>query len=75
MKYKLSLLALTFVGAFAAETNTGCSNRFIVKMGYSKLNNDNLHKNKLVTFFNTIYEDSSITVKKFSGHRVCGYII
>jgi len=69
MKYRLSLLALTFVTAFAAETNSGCSNRFIVKTGYSKLNNDNLHKNWMI-------KDGLVggynLVKNFTGHRVFG---
>jgi len=73
MEYRLSLLALTFVGVFAAETNSGCSNRFIVKAGYSKLNNDNLYFNALLGEYTWMHLYTSIDkVKTFSGHRVFG---
>jgi len=76
MKYKLGLLAITFVGAFAAEINVGCSNRFIVKTGYSKLNNDNLYKNHMLD--NALYQlESEGNIghinRNFCGHRVFGF--
>jgi len=71
MKYRLSLLALTFVGAFAAETNSRCSNQFIIKAGYSKLSNDNIRKNHMIDDALYALEVQNMN-KNFNGHSVLG---
>jgi len=73
MKYRSSLLAVTFVTAFAAETNSGCSNRFIVKTGYSKLNNDNLRTNRIYRSILYSMKGNSDNLKKgYENHRMAG---